>query len=79
MIAKNTVKQDDILYHAGEEIPDLGSWVATSVSGEVRNYEGLSKDINKLPHYCATGSGALCLDTGEYYKFEKTTDTWYKL
>lgn len=79
MTAKTTTIKDGQTYHAGDEIPDLGSWVATSVKEGVRSYEGLSKDLDKLPHYCATGSGALCLDTGEYYKFEKTTDTWYKL
>ena len=39
----------------------------------------LSSDISKLPHYVGTGSSALCLDTGDYYKFHKETDQWYKL
>lgn len=66
-------------------LPDLGSWVCTSVErndkGElnIRNYEGLSADISKLPHYenLGTGSSALCLDNGDFLKYEKSTDTWY--
>lgn len=49
------------------------------VRGNIRSYEGLSSDISKLPHYVGTGSSALCLDTGDYYKFHKETDQWYKL
>ena len=47
----------------------------------IRNYEGLSADIDKLPHYenLSTGSSALCIDTGDWYKYEKSTDTWYKI
>lgn len=44
-----------------------------------RDYEGLSKDLDKLPHYVDTGSSALCLDTSELYEFHKGTDTWYRL
>lgn len=70
---------DGQIYVSGDEIPDLGSFKATSFKGNIRHYEGLSKDIDKLPHYVDTGSAALCVDTGDFYKFEKTTDTWYKL
>ena len=66
----------------GEEIWDLGSLVCTTVPLRgVRKYEGLSKDVDKLPHYkdLSTGSSCLMVDTGEFYKYEKSTDTWYKL
>ena len=81
MIANSTVGFDGHIYEKGEEIPDLGSFVATSVDGFIRNYEGLSKDVSKLPKYddLQTGSSAFCVDTGDLYKYEKTTKTWYKL
>lgn len=65
----------------GKEVLDLGSFVVTSVDGEIQNYEGLSKDIGKLPksEELATGISALCLDTGQLFKYEKTTKTWYEL
>lgn len=67
-------------YESKEDIWDLGSFVCTSNEQNVRHYEGLSKDVpDKLPHYVDTGSSALCVDTGDFYKYEKTTDTWYKL
>lgn len=70
---------DGIKYNPGDELPDLGSWVCTGAKGMVRDYEGLSKDILKLPHYVQSGSSALCLDTSELYEYHKPTDTWYKL
>lgn len=77
--ADRTMMIDGQLYHKGDEIPDIGSWVAVSVDGGIRNYNGLSADVSKLPHYVDTGSSAMCLDTGDYYKFHKPTDTWYKM
>lgn len=77
MIANGPTTQDGQYYEKGQEIPDLGSWVATSVDGNIRNYDGLSKDVSKLPHYVGTGSSAYCDDTGEIYIYEKTSDTWY--
>lgn len=76
-----TTKQDGHTYHAGEEVPDMGSLVATSVSGNIRNYEGLSEDFDKLPKYDDLGTGSTCLfsDTGYLYKYEATTKEWYKL
>lgn len=76
-----TVKKDGKFYKAGDEVPDLGSLVATSVEGKIRNYEGLSKDFNKLPTYddLATGSSAFLSDTGDVYKYEATTKTWNKI
>lgn len=79
MIANRPTTYDGQLYESGEEIWDLGSFVAVKVKGNQRSYEGLSKDVDKLPHYVESGSSALCLDTGDYYKYHKPTDTWYKL
>lgn len=82
-----TTMYDGQVYYPGEELIDLGTWVCTSVdrNGDgrlnIRNYEGLSADVPKLPHYIdlGTGSSALCLDTGDFYKYEKSTDTWYQI
>lgn len=82
-----TTIYDGQTYYPGDSLPDLGNWVCTSVRKNdnnefnIRNYEGLSTDIDKLPHYenLGTGSSALCLDTGDFYKYEKSTDTWYKI
>lgn len=82
MKAETATAVDGQEYRSGEEIWDLGSLVCVEnpIRG-VRHYEGLSKDIDKLPHYkdLSTGSSCLMLDTGDYYKYEKSTDTWYKL
>lgn len=77
MIAESTTVYDGQVYKKGEEIWDLGSFVATDVDGKIRNYDGLSKDVSKLPHYVGTGSSAYCIDTGQIYIYEKTSDTWY--
>lgn len=81
MTYNHRVTYDGHTYEAGEEVPDLGSFSATSVDGKIRNYEGLSADVGNLPKYkdLETGSSAFCVDTGELYKYEKTTQTWYKL
>ncbi len=79
MILENVTIADGQKYKPDEEIWDLGSFVATSGIHKKRNYEGLSKDIEKLPHYVDTGSSAFCLDTGDYYKYLRSTDTWYKI
>lgn len=78
-VTDKTVVVDGQVYYNGDEIPDIGSWVAVSANGNIRNYNGLSADVSKLPHYVDTGSSAMCLDTGDYYKFHKPSDTWYKL
>lgn len=70
---------DGQIYEKEEDIWKLGSLVCTSRNGNIRHYEGLSKDRDKLPHYCQTGSSCLMLDTGEYYKYHGETDTWYPL
>lgn len=80
MKATGTEIIDGKLYKEGDEIWDLGSLVCTGTEqGGIRFYEGLAKDKDKLPHYVQTGSSCLMVDTGDYYKYEKSTDTWYKL
>ena len=79
MKAEETVIVDNITYHPGEEIPDLGSWVAVETNGRYRSYIGLSADVSKLPHYVANGSSAMTLDTSEIYRYHEPTDTWYKI
>jgi hypothetical protein len=80
MIATNNTTYDGQFYKKGEEIWDLGSFVATTVEGRVRGYEGLFADIHKLPKYddLSTGSSAFCIDTGKLLKYESTTKTWYE-
>lgn len=77
MIADKNTVIDGQSYKKGEEIWDLGSFKATEVNGNIRSYDGLSKDVSKLPHYVETGSSAYCDDTGDVYIYEKTSDTWY--
>lgn len=81
MIAVSNTTYDGQFYRKGEEIWDLGSFVATEVKGKIRKYEGLSADIQKLPTYddLMTGSNAFCVDTGQLLKYEATTKTWYEL
>ena len=72
---------DGVLYKEGEPIHDLGSFECVEVEGKnIRNYEGLSQDVDKLPTYdnLEAGSSAYCLDTGDYYKYHAKTKTWYK-
>ena len=76
---ENDGVQDGVTYKAGEDLPDMGSIICTKFSGNIRSYEGLQKDLAKLPTYVATGSSCLMIDTGRFYKFEKTTKTWYEL
>lgn len=70
---------DGETYEPGEEIPDMGSLVCVSFNGKKRDYEGLQKDLDKLPSYVDTGSSCFMIDTGNYYKFEKTTGVWYEM
>lgn len=81
MIAGNSMQYDGQTYKKGEEIWDLGSFECVSVEGNQRSYEGLSNDIDKLPKYddLGTGSSALCIDTGDYYKYHAQTKMWYLL
>ena len=81
MIADKTIIYDGQTYKPGDTVHDLGTFVCTSSEDNRRSYEGLSADVSKLPKYdtLGTGSSALCLDTGDFYKYEATTKTWYKL
>ncbi len=74
-----TVKHDGEIYESGQEVPDMGTLVCTSATGNVRAYEGLAKDVQRLPTYVSTGSSFLASDTGDYYKFEASTKTWNKM
>lgn len=75
--ATSATMVDGIVYGPGQEIPDLGSWVAKDVRSDYREYYGLSEDKDKLPKYCRTGSSAFCVDTLEIAYFDKSTNTWY--
>lgn len=46
----------------------------------LRDYELLATDVSKLPttNELMTGSSAYCIDTSELYKYESTTNKWYK-
>ena len=57
--AEYAMSYDGVFYKKGEELPDLGSWECVECNGMKRDYEGLSKDLDKLPHYVDTGSSAL--------------------
>ena len=64
---------------------DYGSWFLVSRrlspyrEGYIESWCGLSDDLDKLPHTGETGSTAYCVDTGNSYMFEKTTDRWYRM
>lgn len=79
MTYEYTVKQDGLIYEPGQDVPDMGSLVCVSAYGNIRNYEGNSVDVQKLPLYVETGSLFLAIDTGDYYKFEATTRIWNKI
>lgn len=80
MVAEFSMVVDGQHYNKGEEIWDLGSFECTDVEGNKRSYMGLSIDISKLPKYpnLATGSFALCLDTGQNFFYHAPTKTWYE-
>lgn len=72
----NTVIYDGQIYHAGQELPDLGSLVAVEVDGLIRSYRGMSEDEAKLPTYVGEGSTCIMADTGDMYIF--SDGTWNK-
>ena len=80
-IADKTIVIDGQTYNEGDTIHELGSLQCVEVRGNQRDYQGLIKDKDKLPKYddLGTGSSALCVDNGDFYKYEATTKTWYKL
>lgn len=82
------ILQDGQRYVDEESKLDIGSWVAYKVSpGNVREYVGLSADVDKLPKYkfsekgeaLGGGSTALCTDTSEVYIYNPSDDSWKKL
>lgn len=87
MIAENKTFFDGHWYEKGEEVPDIGSFVASPDSDKVRDYTGLYKDIDKLKSASSlqkyddleTGTSAFCIDTGQVFNYEKTTRKWYEL
>lgn len=80
MASEKIIISDGQVYEDESEVWDLGSFVCVEADGNIRHYEGLSMDApSKLPHYVSTGSSALCLDTGDYWKFLESTDTWYQI
>lgn len=62
---------------------DTGSWVLQSRTlnpytlEATESWYGLSHDRNKIPNTGATGSRAYCIDTHEFYMYDKSTNTWY--
>ena len=73
---------DGQVYQDDEPVWDLGSFECVDKEDtNQRNYEGLSADVAKLPTYdnLEAGSSALCLDTGDLYKYHAKSKTWYKL
>lgn len=82
------ILQDGQMYLDEESKLDIGSWVAYKVSpGNVREYIGLSTDVDKLPKYkysergeaLGSGSTALCADTSDVYIYNSSDDSWRKL
>ncbi|MCR4803683.1 MAG: hypothetical protein K5895_11905 [Lachnospiraceae bacterium] len=80
--ANYSVIVDGYKYNAGDTLPDLGSWVCvkTSATGNIRQYAGLSTDIDKLPVYDDLGenSSAFCEDTSDVLFYSATSKQWYQ-
>lgn len=80
MTAETNTTYDGRTYKRGDELPDFGSLVCTSVEGNIRNYEGEYADRYKLPKYddMETGSSAFLSDNGSFklYKYYKHNKTW---
>lgn len=64
---------------------DTGSWVMVSrrllpyTQIGIEEWCGLSADFDLVPHTGCTGSTAYCIDTGQRYMYEETTDAWYPM
>ena len=61
---------------------DRGNWEDTgsTVKTATRTFMGFSSEVNKLPkENVATGSVALCVDTGDAYIFHEADQTWHQL
>ena len=79
MIANGTIIIDGQTYRKGDVIHDLGGWDCIDTDGSKRYYWGKSSEVDKLPHYVASGSTALCVDTGELYGFYAPGNKWFLL
>lgn len=79
MIASGTIIIDGQTYRKGDVIHDLGSWDCIDTDGSKRYYWGKSSEVDKLPHYVASGSTALCVDAGELYGFYAPGSKWFLL
>lgn len=64
---------------AGESV-DLGSFEIVKYENGIYEFAGLSEDIGKLPVVDAvkSGSNAYCIDTGEVFMYEKSSNSWFK-
>lgn len=70
MVTRYTVVQDGQVYEPGDDVPDMGSITALESTGNYREYNALSKDIDKLPTYVSFGSSCYMIDTTDLYKFD---------
>lgn len=57
---------------------DMGSFECTEIDNNKYTFMGLSSDVAKLPkgENIATGSVAVCLDTGDNYIYHRPTQQW---
>lgn len=77
---EHAVIQDGVMYKPGTPIPNLGNWTRTETDSNGRaHYEGVSCELQLLPHYVPHGSKAVCLDTGEIYTFHVKLNKWFKI
>lgn len=79
------VRVDGKYYSAGQEYPDLGSLVCVSNNHELREYEGLAKDSDKLPtgsieayRDLKTGSSFMAIDSDLFMKYDAESCQWYE-
>lgn len=87
MVFNYKIVQDGHTYEAGEDVPDMGTIKCVSVKGNIRDYEGMSYDLDKLKaisltekyNDLGTGSSLLLYDTGKVYKYEATLRLWSEL
>lgn len=76
MVTRYTVVQDGQVYEPGDDVPDMGSITTLESKGNYREYNALSKDIDKLPTYVSLGSSRYMIDTTDLYKFDG--ESWIK-
>lgn len=85
MRANCNIEIDGKVYTPGEEYPDLGSLICVNNTHEVREYEGLTQDVSKLPtgkmekyRDLKTGSSFMATDSDLYKKYDSATCMWYE-